>query len=189
MSRRAFTLMGALVVMGILGLLAALVFGLMAPAREKGRQAVCAGNLRHWGQAYRMYAQDWDAREPEVGVRMEYYEVGLPSNCWAFRRMYGLEAVATCPSDTRPRTAGHHPVYTMPGCRMVHHAEDFPGWIATMGPRFALMKCNSHNGGYRLTDQSQIPSWYRFRILILRYDQSLAWKTVAIPKTTDMFLD
>jgi hypothetical protein len=50
----------------------------MAPAREKARQAVCISNLTQIGHAFRMYRDDWGGVEPQKGVQMEYWQLGLP---------------------------------------------------------------------------------------------------------------
>ena len=57
---RGWTLIEVLVVVAILAVLAAIVYVLMAPAREKGRQTVCISNLRQIGQAVAMYRGDYE---------------------------------------------------------------------------------------------------------------------------------
>jgi prepilin-type N-terminal cleavage/methylation domain-containing protein/prepilin-type processing-associated H-X9-DG protein len=63
-SRTAFTLIELLVVIAIIAILAAILFPVFAQAREKGRQTVCLSNLKQWGLAFNMYAQDYDERIP-----------------------------------------------------------------------------------------------------------------------------
>jgi general secretion pathway protein G len=58
--RRAFTLIEILVVIGVLALLAALLFPAFAQARARGRQTVCSSNLRQLGQAIALYASDFE---------------------------------------------------------------------------------------------------------------------------------
>jgi prepilin-type processing-associated H-X9-DG protein/prepilin-type N-terminal cleavage/methylation domain-containing protein len=58
--RRAFTLVEMLVVMGVMALLAAILFPALAGARERARQAACASNLRQLALADGIYAQDND---------------------------------------------------------------------------------------------------------------------------------
>lgn len=53
--RRALTLVELLVVLAIVAILAAFLFPVFGPAREKGRQAACAANLRQFGMALAMY--------------------------------------------------------------------------------------------------------------------------------------
>lgn len=61
---RAFTLIELLVVIAIIAILAAILFPVFAQAREKARQASCESNLKQWGTAVLMYAQDYDERMP-----------------------------------------------------------------------------------------------------------------------------
>jgi len=57
-ARRAFTLVEVLVVAAIIAVIAALLFPTLKAARERGNEAVCAGNLRQIGQAFILYVQD-----------------------------------------------------------------------------------------------------------------------------------
>ena len=65
--QKGFTLIELLVVIAIIGLLAALLFPLFARARERARQTTWTSNMRQLGQAFMLYAQDYDQREPEQG--------------------------------------------------------------------------------------------------------------------------
>jgi prepilin-type N-terminal cleavage/methylation domain-containing protein len=67
MALRAFTLIELLVVIAIIAVLAALLLPAVAAAREKGRGAQCASNLRQWGLAFNMYAGDNDDFLPRRG--------------------------------------------------------------------------------------------------------------------------
>ncbi len=64
MRRPAFTLIELIVVVGILGLLAALVFPVVARIREAPRQTTCLSNMRQLGSACRLYLSDWDETYP-----------------------------------------------------------------------------------------------------------------------------
>ncbi|RYG71601.1 DUF1559 domain-containing protein [bacterium] len=64
--RRAFTLVEILVVLGILTLLAAIIFPAFATVRGRARQASCLSNLKQIGLAVGMYMQDADGRYPRA---------------------------------------------------------------------------------------------------------------------------
>jgi general secretion pathway protein G len=59
-----FTLIELLVVIAIIAIMAAILLPVFARVRENARAATCATNLRQLGQAFCMYAQDWDERFP-----------------------------------------------------------------------------------------------------------------------------
>ncbi len=59
-NKKGFTLIELLVVIAIIAILAAILFPVFAKAREKARQASCTSNLKQWGLALTMYAQDYD---------------------------------------------------------------------------------------------------------------------------------
>jgi prepilin-type N-terminal cleavage/methylation domain-containing protein/prepilin-type processing-associated H-X9-DG protein len=65
--KSGFTLIELLVVIAIIAILAAILFPVFAQAREQGRKATCASNLKQIGVAIAMYAQDFDERFPNTG--------------------------------------------------------------------------------------------------------------------------
>ena len=62
MRRIGFTLIELLVVIAIIAILAAILFPVLARAREKARQATCLSNLKQLGLAATMYSSDHDER-------------------------------------------------------------------------------------------------------------------------------
>jgi len=72
MKRRGFTLIELLVVMGILAVLAALLFPVFASVRENACRAACQSNLRQIGLAMQQYVQENDHRYLPVGDSQPY---------------------------------------------------------------------------------------------------------------------
>lgn len=64
MVRRGLTLIELLVVVVTIGFLVGLLLPVFTGAREKGRQIRCLMNLHQLGQAFKMYAGDYDERFP-----------------------------------------------------------------------------------------------------------------------------
>ena len=60
--RNGFTLIGLLVVIAIIAILAAILFPVLARARENARKASCQSNLKQIATGLLMYAQDYDER-------------------------------------------------------------------------------------------------------------------------------
>src|SRR5258708_25358263 len=69
---RAFTLIELVVVIAIIGILAAILFPVFAQAREKARAASCLSNVKQIGLAWQMYLQDYDEQMVPMWINNVY---------------------------------------------------------------------------------------------------------------------
>lgn len=84
---RGFTLIELLVVIAIIAILAAILFPIFLSAKEKGKQTVCAGNMRQLGSALQLYLQDNSDTMPYQQVPHEPFDCIAPWTTvtnWAF---------------------------------------------------------------------------------------------------------
>jgi prepilin-type N-terminal cleavage/methylation domain-containing protein/prepilin-type processing-associated H-X9-DG protein len=94
--RTGFTLIELLVVIAIIAILAAILFPVFARAREKGRQASCASNLRQLSLSVLMYNQDADETYPPfayaaAGTFFTAFDLVMP--------YLRNDQILICPSD------------------------------------------------------------------------------------------
>src|SRR2546426_12067542 len=104
-SRRVlgFTLIELLVVIAIIGILAGMLLPALNQAREKGRRAACASNLRQIGIAIISYAGDNQMHLPTAG----YGPPPSTDPSWDAKLInggYTTEKVFICPSDKVARS-------------------------------------------------------------------------------------
>ncbi len=96
-----FTLIELLVVLAIIAILAAILFPVLARARERGHRATCVANVRQLGAAARIYADDNEGYLP-YGHDV-YTGYGAPSGpTYWFRALEPLlttAEVVRCPAD------------------------------------------------------------------------------------------
>ena len=109
---RGFTLLELLIVIVILGLLAALLFPALAMAMETANRTSCANNLRQLGLALRLYANHNEGRYPIEGLCGNPQQVlvtSLVPDC------LGTMDVFYCPSADAMEGYAQSPEYGGPG--------------------------------------------------------------------------
>ncbi len=104
MKRAGFSLVELLVVLGIISLLAALLFPVLASARERARTKTCISNMRQLGQATLLYLPDWNDTYPLAG-----YISTDPQNQRCLMTLFHElvpyiknKQIVLCPSDGAP---------------------------------------------------------------------------------------
>jgi prepilin-type N-terminal cleavage/methylation domain-containing protein len=79
--KRGFTLIELLVVIAIIAILAAMLLPALARSKEKARSIQCIDNLRHWGLAYRLYADDNEDFLPRRGQGVQaLFQIDRPAD-------------------------------------------------------------------------------------------------------------
>ncbi|MDF2439224.1 MAG: hypothetical protein JWN98_208, partial [Abditibacteriota bacterium] len=101
--RRAFTLIEILIVVAIIGIVAAILLPIFSSVRERTRTTTCTSNLRQIGLALQLYTNDYRGFYPHIGL-----SANPDCTLWADRIYPYLKAadVLHCPSypagDYRP---------------------------------------------------------------------------------------
>lgn len=114
-ANHGFTLIELLIVIGIIAILAGILFPVFASAREKARTSSCASNMRQLATGLLAYAQDYDESFPFgigcYGTMMSPYfgvtgedssnDANMAGAGWAGEIMSHVKstAVFTCPDD------------------------------------------------------------------------------------------
>ncbi len=111
--RSGFSHMELVIVIGIIALLAAIIFPILTHVREKGRQKVCASNLHQLGLAFEAYSQDNNERNPSATANLPYagLRASQITSGWAGRVYPYVKntPVFHCSTDTTGRAAGTPP--------------------------------------------------------------------------------
>jgi len=103
---RAFTLIELLVVISVVALLMAMLLPALGRARNQARAVSCQANLRQWGVALNLYAQDNEGHLPQYplflirGAAMTGQEKDISGQGDTFAGFY-TQGIALCPSATK----------------------------------------------------------------------------------------
>jgi prepilin-type N-terminal cleavage/methylation domain-containing protein/prepilin-type processing-associated H-X9-DG protein len=93
-----FTLLELLVVVAILGIIAAILFPVFSRARENGRRAACQSNLKQIALGLRLYVGDFDSHFPQALL------TNSSAHGWAdaIEPYTKSTQILQCPSETTP---------------------------------------------------------------------------------------
>jgi type II secretory pathway pseudopilin PulG len=162
--RRGFTLVETLLAMAVLFLMGATLFVVLAPVREKARQATCLSNLHQIGQALMLYVND----HPGGGCQNFY---GLPPDPESLYPRYVSDpSVFRCPNSAvgggyaYQVWKGRDPYYIAP-LRRWSLAPDWCQLYNQLGDDFPLMFDMNH------TTLKDIQSGFRYWIVLFRGGQ------------------
>lgn len=114
MRRRGFTLIELLVVIAIIAILAAILFPIFATARENGRTAGCANNLKLIGTACTMYESDYNrllAQAPDDWGNVWWRPLKPYLKQAGYKADAAPEGMLICPSA--PNKIGNPPASTV----------------------------------------------------------------------------
>jgi prepilin-type N-terminal cleavage/methylation domain-containing protein/prepilin-type processing-associated H-X9-DG protein len=101
--RFGFTLIEVLVVIAIIGVIAAILFPVIASARESAKGTTCLSNLKQLAVGLNLYAQDYNDNHPEIRPTAFGERVSFPMG-WAGKLYPFIKStdVFHCPDDSTP---------------------------------------------------------------------------------------
>lgn len=130
--RKGFTLVELLVVIAVIGILAAILLPALARARESARRASCQNNLRQLALVFKLYASESDGKYPPLSPYGSVRTDTRSSPLWSAPRASALFPeylsdlnVARCPSDS-----GGDPGWLSVMPRVPNDGGDFGSWQA-----------------------------------------------------------
>ncbi len=177
-----FTLIEILMVIGIIVLLAGIIWAVLGPARERARQMVCISNLHQIGEALAMYRSDYDGTDAIKGVPMHDWQLGLPpsgSLGYFFHHYIKNREVLFCPDfylDPTVEFPNYNPQQTAssymwnvgPSADFIPDRDKFHNLVEKRGSKLSIVICLLHNNGMSDVGMMREPRWKMKREIVLR---------------------
>ncbi len=155
-THRAMTLMELITVLGLMAVLAALLFPALFSARESARAANCLSNLKQLGSAWAMYTQDYDEMAP--GGAFARFASTAPgatidghrySPLWVLRQYTRDERVFVCPTTEGWNFSTNNPALDTHRPRVGSYATNYElvqkTDAAVSMPAAMILFCDSYN--------------------------------------------
>jgi prepilin-type N-terminal cleavage/methylation domain-containing protein/prepilin-type processing-associated H-X9-DG protein len=154
-SKRGFTLVELLVVIGIIAVLIGLLLPALNKAREQSKRTTCLANLRTLGQAMILYANDSRDRLPNANPPATVNDYNATNNVLVgLATKYVRSAAAFhCPSDADPEPESIQTAdYIQPNSARVSYDFYSVYWMPEFGPRWVRVNHGIKGGNVVFAD-------------------------------------